>query len=108
MISEFLAAITRKNGPLSSPTWTAFRRMFLLSVRRSELTMAWLSGIDLETGSLVIPSQRMEQGTLLVNPGIPDHQVFLSCQVLNLLRGLHTIKSGAMLIGNIPLLRSFG
>lgn len=108
MKSEFLAAMTKKNGPLSSPTWTAFRLMFLLSVRSSALTMALLSGIGLETGSWVIPSQRMKQGELLVTPGMHDHQVYPSRQVLDPLRELHIRKSGATLTSNNALLLFFG
>jgi integrase len=86
--------MNKNDARLFVPTRIALRLMMLLFVRTSELITTPWSEIDLETGSWVIPWQRMKRGKLTVNPDKTNHHVCLSRQALDLLRELHVVTGG--------------
>ena len=97
-LPKFLKTLYANEACMGMPVRIAMRLMLLVFVRTSELIETPWSEIDLEKGEWIIPWTRMKRGKRKIKPDKTDHQVCLSVQALALLRELHSLTGGGMLL----------
>ncbi|MBC7702986.1 MAG: integrase arm-type DNA-binding domain-containing protein [Rhodoferax sp.] len=97
-LPKFLKTLYANEACMGMPVRIAMRLMLLVFVRTSELIETPWSEIDLEKGEWIIPWTRMKRGKRKIKPDKTDHQVCLSAQALALLRELHRLTGGGMLL----------
>lgn len=97
-LPKFLKALYSNEACMGMPVRIAMRLMLLVFVRTSELIETPWSEIDLEKGEWIIPWTRMKRGKRKIKPDKTDHHVCLSVQALALLRELHRLTGGGMLL----------